>query len=583
MHGSFLQGLERIYHDIRMVVDINGKRGTAFRTCMGTKQGSELSPLLFGIFIEQFHKLLMMRADGAGPTVGNMRVPDILYADDVALLGHHDPSDLQALLDVLALFCTLFGMRVNIAKTKIVVFRRPRTPLGPCPWVFQGLPVPVVEQWEYLGVCVHATKPLHAPSVLEGRAQAGRKAMFALLAKCRRAHIQQTAFRCRLFDVLVRPALSYACHVWGADACQAHLATPSASPLERVHVLFLRMLAGVGDKVHHWSLFKEFHRQPILVHWAKLLVRFWNTMAALACDATAASRLLTQAFVGDVELMLHGCRTCWTFKVLDILTTLQLTTHHAWLPSHNNTVHTVTRLQFDEARVEQALQCMYDSVWHNLPMHPRTAPPEQVVACTYLRWVGVRPHGPAHLTQRIPFPLKQQLIRFRLGWHNLAIQAGRARRIPRNERTCLVCGRADAVEDMFHFLCECSMYNGIRVRYRVLFGGPNPVHALVHHGPLLPRAQLMCYIFNHPQQLTLARALTDMYTERKRLLSIPPGVPDPVSDRDGDVGVEYDTRLPALHELGPPHIREEISQLVSIHGAATAVSMLRAMAVTAMV
>jgi len=107
MHGAFLDALQQIFDNISLAVCVNGIRGEQFKTYRGTKQGSTLSPLCFGMFIEQLHELITMQLPGAGPVVDDMRVPDIMYADDVKLIAVHSPAELQQLLDVLHLFCTL--------------------------------------------------------------------------------------------------------------------------------------------------------------------------------------------------------------------------------------------------------------------------------------------------------------------------------------------------------------------------------------------------------------------------------------------------------------------------------------------
>jgi hypothetical protein len=43
--------------------------GRLFETYLGTKQGSELSPLLFEMFIDMLHELIQMQVPGAGPCV----------------------------------------------------------------------------------------------------------------------------------------------------------------------------------------------------------------------------------------------------------------------------------------------------------------------------------------------------------------------------------------------------------------------------------------------------------------------------------------------------------------------------------
>jgi hypothetical protein len=71
----------------------------------------------FGLFIEQLHELIELKLPGAGPVVGTMRVPALLYADDVKLLTVASPQELQQLLDVLFLFCRLFDMEINLSPT----------------------------------------------------------------------------------------------------------------------------------------------------------------------------------------------------------------------------------------------------------------------------------------------------------------------------------------------------------------------------------------------------------------------------------------------------------------------------------
>jgi hypothetical protein len=45
--------------DLSLFMD--GCVGDMFRTYQGTKQGSQLSPLLLGLFIEHMHELISMR------------------------------------------------------------------------------------------------------------------------------------------------------------------------------------------------------------------------------------------------------------------------------------------------------------------------------------------------------------------------------------------------------------------------------------------------------------------------------------------------------------------------------------------
>jgi hypothetical protein len=164
VHGQFLDTLVLLYDKVQQQVCIGGEMGRLFETYVGTKQGSELSPLLFGMVIDMLHELIQMQVPGAGPMLGQLRVPDISYADDMTLIAYDDPDQAQRLLDCLSIFCAIFKMEVNQQETKTcaVVFRcqNSRIPAD-IMLTYRGDVVPFKECYQCLGVVLHATKKMH--------------------------------------------------------------------------------------------------------------------------------------------------------------------------------------------------------------------------------------------------------------------------------------------------------------------------------------------------------------------------------------------------------------------------------------
>ena len=228
VHGQFLTSLLLLYDKVKQRVVVNGVVGEPFATHVGTKQGSELSPLLFGLFIDMLHELIRLRVPGAGPVLGSIRVSDLIYADDVVLIAMDDPAQAQRLLDCLDLFCAIFGMEVNTdpRKTCVVVFRDPRARAPVDMLTFRGEVVPFRDNYDYLGLVVHATKGLLG--AVAALAAAGNRAMQTLQSRCRQQRLTQFDLKCRLFDALVEPILSYGSHVWGPEifACANFRAKP---------------------------------------------------------------------------------------------------------------------------------------------------------------------------------------------------------------------------------------------------------------------------------------------------------------------------------------------------------------------
>jgi hypothetical protein len=202
----------------------------------------------------------------------------VLFAESV--------SDCQQLLRVLSEFCSIFGMTVNLAphKTCVVVFRREKeaVPDGVNSLLYNGQPVPVQEEYTYLGVTLYATKGFaHAHQHM---AASGRSALFSMIRRCRTHYLNQFDIRCRMFDILVEPCLSYGCQVWGPSVFYTHVSTPT-KPLymcdaEKVQLHFLRHLAQIG-KVCVDVLLRDMHRAPVMHHWVVLAVRWWNTLVQM--------------------------------------------------------------------------------------------------------------------------------------------------------------------------------------------------------------------------------------------------------------------------------------------------------------
>jgi hypothetical protein len=126
-HGSFLEAISQLYHKVLLKVSVQGHIGDPIRACRGTKQGSHLSPLLFGWFIEQIHEMLLQHVPleafttlGQGETA--IRVLDLFYADDGTPISC-DPVLMQKMLDIIALFSLAHGMEVSLSKTNWVEFR----------------------------------------------------------------------------------------------------------------------------------------------------------------------------------------------------------------------------------------------------------------------------------------------------------------------------------------------------------------------------------------------------------------------------------------------------------------------------
>jgi hypothetical protein len=96
--------------------------------------------------------------------------------------------------------------------------------------------------------------------------------MLAILGRC---SASDTLFnsKSRIYYVLVEPIMSYGYQVWGPDVFVSQVTSSKPytfwSNAEKVHISYLQTMAGVGECCIE-VLMRDFHRRPIMHHWALL-------------------------------------------------------------------------------------------------------------------------------------------------------------------------------------------------------------------------------------------------------------------------------------------------------------------------
>ena len=81
----------------------------------------------------------------------------MLFADDMVILGKGS-NDLQRSLDLLNSYRNKWGLAVNTEKTKVVVFRIRGGLLNNESWAYNGTPLEVVNNFNYLGTVFNYTE-----------------------------------------------------------------------------------------------------------------------------------------------------------------------------------------------------------------------------------------------------------------------------------------------------------------------------------------------------------------------------------------------------------------------------------------
>ena len=280
IRGPILDCIKSLYSQDSAAVRTQDGISDIFDCLMGVKQGCQLSATLFGLFVDGLEQHLMDTLGHDAPSLSGVLIPLLLYADDLTIMST-TAAGLQRQLHALQLFCEQRQLSVNLTKTKVVTFgSRARCQA----FKFNGNDVERVQSYKYLGFEFHVTKALtHGVSKL---ASAANKAMHAMNRRCAFLHISDPKHRCKLFDSLVLPILSYASEVWAVDE-------EVGKSAEQLHRQFLEHVLGVRGNTANLIVLAEFGRYPIRFHWLQQILRYHNRINSLSDD----ERLIQCAFV----------------------------------------------------------------------------------------------------------------------------------------------------------------------------------------------------------------------------------------------------------------------------------------------
>ena len=177
----------------------------------GVLQGEKLSPNLFSIFINDLVDSLLTVVWSPIKMLKKTIVA-LLYADDLVLLANN-PMDLQRQLQELEDYTDRNKMAVNIAKTKIVIFRRGGRLRKADQFTYKGKKVEIVNQFVYLGVPFRSSGKLNAAATYFKKK--GYSAIGATLNIIGRLRLFKLESWKRIFESLVQSTTMYCIGIWG--------------------------------------------------------------------------------------------------------------------------------------------------------------------------------------------------------------------------------------------------------------------------------------------------------------------------------------------------------------------------------
>lgn len=437
--GKMLDMIRGIYNKVKTRVFHQGLKSDEFECSLGVRQGDCLSPFLFAMYINDLESSLLH--SGCGIDVGQLHLPLLLYADDVILLSD-SKEQLQRSLDVLYNYSNKWKLKINTTKSKVMVFKKGRQRVNE-QWFYGDQEIMKTKSISYLGVML--TQGGTTNITQKTLSDQALKATFDLQKKLTKFEYIRPPEIKSLFYKLVVPILNYASEVWGFN--------PGAD-VERVHLKFLKNLLGVKRSTPNDFIYGEFGVMPLSETRKIQIVKYW------AKTITSQKPLLV---MNCYNVMYNNClqseRTVnWASRVRDLLSCLGLREY--WLS------HDIGDINGFMSLVNQRVNDQYQQNWRSKL--------DDSTKARFYREIRPRFSCQTYLSQIHSVHHLKSFARLITSSHRLRVETGRWERPPiaYENRKCHICHVE--IEDEFHFLFKCPLYNDDRTKLVPRYYRVNP-------------------------------------------------------------------------------------------------------------
>ena len=434
IRGPMLELFSDMYSSASYMIKSGGKFSIPLSSQVGVKQGCNLSPLLFNIFINDIHNLFS--TDCQPLSINDWKVSSLSFADDLVLLSE-SATGLKNCLSKLESYCIEWGLKVNPLKTKVVVFNKNFTKnIKKLFFTIDGNPIEVTNSYCYLGVevsnvgsFIKATETLYKKAL---------KSLFSIYSSLDvRSDEKNTRLFLKLFDSLVKPICTYGAEIWGP------IASNPKNYIDKFVNKFYRTLLGVPRNTSTAGIHAELGRFPIVVYIQQAMIKYWFRIISLPSD-----RLTSHCYWSLYNLQPQN--DPWLNSIKNIINSSGM--HFVW--SSQNILHQdpkyLLRLGRSICRTleDVSLQNTSEKIYFETKLSLFRNCKQLNKLSNFLNIIKGREKRSA-------------LSRIRLGTLDLELENGRKNKIPRLDRHCKIC-IARKVENEEHFILDCPALSSVR-------------------------------------------------------------------------------------------------------------------------
>ena len=204
--------IQAYYRNTRAKVKVYGELSDSFEINSGVRQGCPLSPILFNYLVDWVLRTALQGVDGVEVGPENVKIADLEYADDIAIMTN-SRLEMQRAVKKVAEVASRVGLNINVGKTKVMSTEESgQGSLTDAVIDVMGEAVEEVQRFKYLGsIITPSGQPVEE---VKARISAAH-AVFAQLNNSlwRRREISLRT-KIKIYKAVVRSVLLYGAETW---------------------------------------------------------------------------------------------------------------------------------------------------------------------------------------------------------------------------------------------------------------------------------------------------------------------------------------------------------------------------------
>ena len=435
--AKFINLIKDMYSKLQASINISNGLSVPFKSLVGLKQGCNLSPTMFNIFINDFVDMLN-RDNYEAPFLQNMQVSCLLYADDLILISDSEKG-LQNSLDKLDIFTRTWFLEVNLRKTKCLTFAKGRPSKTPR-WSLGAIPLEVCSSYCYLGVVFSCSGSMK--SAAQALYDKSIGAMFSIIRNINKHNTCNIPILLDIFDKMVLPiALYNNSEVWGTnilplniknEICPFNENNISKHLTESLQLKFLKLVLRVPSRTSNWAVISEVGKYSVTLKIIKSMIKF------LIHITRSPSKIINAALVTSASLSQGNS---W-YKCVYALLKFCNIEHILYTADAAEIGHKLSNLDTN-------LRTLYKEQWNRERINFQTQ--SKLDFFTQLK----DKFGMSDYLKLIKNPLHRIAItKMRVSAHKFPIETGRYMNIDRVDRECPF--GCNALGNEQHYILHCS-------------------------------------------------------------------------------------------------------------------------------